>query len=147
MEKKLIERNLKFDQKYIYLEIIRGSVLDGQFTYCENCGKLITNMVKVVNQATKRIYYIGTDCAETLSKAKCLYNNGYSTDFYVDIYSYNKTARFVTELNKGKRYECENDYTCFVQTDKGKRIDCFIGDLKKFFPNYIQFVNSKRNLE
>ena len=135
--KQLIERNLKFNQKYIYLDITRGSIESGQVCACDNCSKLITNIVHVVNQESKKHYYIGTDCAETLTKSKCLYNNGSATDFFTDIYSYNKTARFVTELNKGKEYTTDGFY-CFVENDKGKTIDCFYNDLKKFFPETIK---------
>ena len=136
-EKKLIERNLKFDQKYIYLDMTRGSIIDGQFDECQNCGKLIANMVHVINRDTKQRYTIGTDCAETLSKAKCLFNNGYSTDFYLDIYSYNITSRFATEVRKGKKY-IDNEWTLFIENDKGKTIECFRNDFVKFFPNLLQ---------
>jgi len=135
-EKKLIERNLKFNQKYIYLEIVRGNLLDGQFTYCDNCGHLITNMVKVVSKENKQHFTIGTDCAETLSKAKCLYNNGESTDFYLDIYSYNKAAKIATEIRKGKNY-IDNTIFVEIETDKGKIIECAKSDLLKFFPELI----------
>lgn len=136
-EKQLIERNLKFNQKYIYLEINRGNILDGHFCSCDNCGKLITNMVKVVNKETKKQHIIGTDCAETLSKAKCLYNNGESTDFYLDIYSYNKTTKFATELRKGKIYS-DNGLFAYVLNDKNKEIECTLSDLQKFYPELIQ---------
>ena len=133
--KTLIERKLKFDQQYIYLELIRGSIESGQVTTCENCGKLITNMVKLANKQTKHIHYIGTDCAETLSKAKCLYNNGNQTDFYIDIYVYNRVSKFVTELNKGKKYE--GDFLITVTNDKGKELNIFKAELQKFYPQYI----------
>ena len=93
-------------------------------------------MVKVVNKETRKQHYIGTDCAETLSAAKCLYNNGSASDFYLDIYVYNKTARFATELRKGKKY-IDNGFVLFVETDKGKQIDCYRADLVKFFPELI----------
>lgn len=48
-EKQLIERNLKFANKYIYLSLTRGNFIDGQCTSCDNCGKLISNMVEVQN--------------------------------------------------------------------------------------------------
>ena len=38
--KKLIERNLKFTDKYIYLSTKRGSLIDGDCSFCDNCGKL-----------------------------------------------------------------------------------------------------------
>lgn len=135
--KQIIERNLPFDQKYIYMSITRGSIESGQLTYCDNCGKLITNMVTVKNKETLKSYTIGTDCAETLSKAKCLYNNGIQTDFYVDIYAYNKAARFATEIRKGKQYT-ETGWQLNIETDKGKLIDVMKFDLEKFFPELIQ---------
>ena len=135
--KQLIERNLKFDQKYIYLGLSRGSIESAQFTYCDNCGKLITNMVTIGNRETLKQHIIGTDCAETLSKAKCLYNNGNQTDFYMDIYAYNKASRFATELRKGKKYEHTGIYLT-VETDKGKKIDCFLINLQEFYPELIQ---------
>lgn len=134
--KQLIERNLKFNNQYIYLGITRGSIESAQLTCCDNCGKLITNMVQVADRNSRARFTIGTDCAETLSQAKCLYNNGQQTDFYIDIYAYNKTTRFATELRKGKKYE-SNGIFLTVINDKGKQIDCFLGDLQKFYPELI----------
>jgi hypothetical protein len=57
--KQLIERNLTFDQKYIYLGITRGNLMDGQFCTCDNCGKLITNMVSVVNKESGKNTLLG----------------------------------------------------------------------------------------
>lgn len=133
--KQLIERNLKFDQKYIYLELVRGSIESGQLTCCDNCGKLITNMVKVANKETRQRYTIGTDCAETLAAAKCLYNNGQSTDFYLDIYAYNVCARFVTELKEGIEYQ-NNGVFLTLTNRKGKPMQCSPFDLVKYFPEY-----------
>jgi hypothetical protein len=135
-QKRLIERNLKFTNRYTYISLKRGSIEDGEATICDNCGKLITNIVHVIQNDTKKHYYIGTDCSDTLSEAKCLYNNGTQSDYQIDMYSYNKTARFVTELNKGKKMD-NNGIMCYIQTDKGKTIDCYTNDLKKWFPQYL----------
>ncbi len=134
--KQLIERNLTFDKKYVYLSITRGNILDGTCCNCDNCGKLITNMVLVAEKETGKKYTIGTDCAETLSTAKCLYNNGTATDFYVDIAAFNETARFVTELNAGAIYSGDS-FMLFVDNRKGKQITCFRHNLVKFFPEYV----------
>lgn len=131
--KQLIERNLKFDQKYIYLSIVRGSIESGQVTCCDNCGKLITNMVKVVNQVTKKQSTIGTDCAETLVKANCMYNNGTASDYSFDLYCYNKCSRVATEANKGKKLSVDELWVK-VTTDKGKEIECSTSDFKKYYP-------------
>lgn len=137
-EKILIERNLKFANTYIYLETIRGSIETDNFCSCANCGKLITNMVKIANKETKEIHYIGTDCAETLASAKSLYNNGSQTDFRIDIYSLNITTRFVTELNKGKDYINRSDWQLEIIKDNGKPIFCYKKDLQKFYPELIK---------
>lgn len=134
--KQLIERNLKFSEKYIYLGITRGNIMDGQFCTCDNCGKLITNMVTVGDNKTGKKYTIGTDCAETLATAKCLYNNGTATDYRLDIYAYNVAARFITELNAGATLEY-NPVTCSLVNRKGKTITCNTYSLKLYFPEYL----------
>ena len=133
--KQLIERNLKFTDKYIYQGITRGSIESGQVTCCDNCGKLITNMVSVASNTTRKQYTIGTDCAETLAKAKCMYN-GYNKDYQIDIYSYNLTARFVTELNAGAKIQ-NNGWNCTLINRKGKQMQIFTTDIQKFFPQYL----------
>ena len=134
--KQLIERVLPFSGKYIYLGITKGSIIDGQCTCCDNCGTLIANMVTVREQSTGKTYTIGTDCAETLSQAKCLYNNGSKTDFYQDIYEYNIIARFVTEINAG--CELNNDgFQCHLTNRKGKIMTVFTHSLTTYFPQYL----------
>lgn len=135
--KQLIERNLKFSDKYVYLEIVRGSVESAQFTCCDNCGKLITNMVKIVRKEDGKQFTIGTDCTETLAKAKCLYNNGQATDYYLDLYSYNKCARLVTEIKKGAKIEKIGLISVGCVTEKGKKLDAYLSDMKKYFPQYV----------
>jgi len=135
--KKLIERNLKFSGKYVYLGIVKGSILDGQCTTCDNCGALIANMVNVVDKATGKRYTIGTDCAETLSQANCLYNNGTQTDYYNDLFTLNEVCRFVSELKNG--CELQNDgFMCSLVNRKGKSVTIFTHNLEKYFPEYVK---------
>lgn len=135
--KKLIERNLKFSCKYVYLGIVKGSILDGQCTACDNCGALIANMVNVVDKETGKRYTIGTDCAETLSQANCLYNNGTQTDYYNDLFTLNEVCRFVSELKNG--CELQNDgFMCSLINRKGKSITIFTHNLEKYFPEYVK---------
>lgn len=141
--KKLIERNLKFTDKYIYLSTKRGNLIDGDCTFCDNCGKLIVNVVNVVRNSDKKYFYIGTDCAETLSKAKVLFNNGQQSDFYVDMYSLGIVNRFVTQYNKTPEL-CE--VTGMMKAEiiitemkdgkaKVKEYSCYLNDLKTFQPD------------
>lgn len=93
-------------------------------------------MVTVASNTTAKKYTIGTDCAETLVSAKCLYNNGSATDYQMDIYSYNIVARFVTELNAGATLN-KNDWHCTLINRKGKEMRVFTNDMKKYFPQYL----------
>ncbi len=140
--KQLIERNLKFSEKYVYIELVRGSIESGQMTCCDNCGKLITNMVHIVRKSDNKHLIIGTDCTETLVTAQCLYNNGTATDYQTDIYSYNMAARFVTEMKKGCEVVKDSFRYSLINT-KGKAIFCWTNDLKKYFPQLKMFGYSK----
>ncbi len=134
MEKALIERNLKFNQKYFYKSIVRGSIESGQVCNCDNCGKLITNMVTVSDQHGKN-YTIGIDCSETIQKAGVLYNSG-NSDYQIDIYSFNKCFRVATEVRKGA--EITDDVVfIYVQNTKGKTLGCTKSEFKKYFPELI----------
>ena len=133
--KKLIERNLKFSNKYIYKSITRGSIESGQVCLCDNCGKLITNMVHIFDNSNNKNYTIGIDCAETLSKANSVFNN-INSDFRLDIYSFNLTSKFVTEINKGKKY-IDNGFNLSIENDKGKILNIFKNDLIKFYPEHL----------
>lgn len=133
---KLKERNLKFSNKYFYKSITRGSVIDAQFCACDNCGKLITNMVHVLDATNSINYTIGTDCAKNLANAKCLYNHP-RQDFNSDLSTLKDCERFATELNKGKKYENHGDIYFKVLNDKQKYIYVFQFRFKQFYPELI----------
>lgn len=135
--KQLIERNLKFDDRYIYLSLTRGSVIEGQTSICDNCGQLITNMVNIVRKSDSKHFTIGTDCADTLIKAKCFYNNGTDTDYHIDVYGYNRAAKVATELKKGTIPEIITDWLIRVKNNKDKWVECHLSDMKKYFPELI----------
>lgn len=65
MSKTTIQRALPLTDKYTVISTSYLSLLDGGGTACQNCGKLITNMVTIVNQHGNK-YIVGSDCAETL---------------------------------------------------------------------------------
>ena len=146
-EKQLIERNLKFSHKYQYQGITRGSIESCQFTSCDNCGKLITNMVNVIQKETGKHFTIGTDCADTLIKANCMYNGlsgREALDYHMDIYSFNKCSKVATELNKGKKFDIDFVWVK-VENDKGKFIDASLADMKKFYPELIMHNQISNN--
>lgn len=153
-DKKLIERNLKFNDKYTYLSIKRGNFIDGDCTFCDNCGKLIANVCNVVRHSDRKNFYIGTDCADTLSKAKCLYNNGSSSDFEVDMYSLGIVNRFVTQYNKTPELvECNGMSAEIIITEmkdgkvKTKEYRAWLKDLQQFAPDTYRNIQTDYHYE
>lgn len=133
--KQLIERNLPFSGKYYYVGLTRGSIESGMVTSCCNCAKIITNMVEVIDQSNGKRLQIGTDCAETLAKAGCIFNYK-DTDFYQDIYEYNKAARFVREVNAGCEMK-DNGFELSLTSRKGKQMSEFKSTVEKYFPEIL----------
>ena len=67
--KNIIQRNLPINQQYTLLETFYSSIEDSG-TCCENCGRPISNIAKVIGNDDKLIRLIGMDCAETLTSIK-----------------------------------------------------------------------------
>lgn len=150
-DKKLIERNLKFTDKYVYMSTKRGSLIDGDGTCCDNCGKLISNICHVVRCSDKKHFYIGTDCAETLSKAKALFNNGQQSDFYVDMYSLSIVNRFVTQFNKTPELVDVDGMSAYIILNemkagkvKTKEFKAWLNDLQTFAPDTFRRIQQNR---
>lgn len=70
--KTAIQRALPHNDTYKYISSTYISLVDGGCT-CDNCGKLIANLVTVENGSGKR-FVIGSDCAETLTSLKNDFN-------------------------------------------------------------------------
>lgn len=141
LDKKIIERNLKFTDTYIYVSTRRGNLIDGDGTCCDNCGKLISNICNVVRRSDNKNFYIGTDCAETLSKAKVLYNNGTKSDFYLDMYALRQVNLFVTQYKKTPELvDIDGLRAFFIITEKKdgkvktKEISAYLQDIKQYAP-------------
>jgi formate dehydrogenase maturation protein FdhE len=133
--KQLIERNLKFTNTYVYLGLTRGSIESGKLTSCDNCGKLITNMVQIADNKTGQRYTIGTDCSDTLVKANCV-ANGVNRDYHLDIYTLNQLNKFVCEVNKGKVIK-DNGFLLSITNDKGKELTAFRHNLEQYYPEVL----------
>lgn len=64
--KSIIQRALPLTDIYKVHSFAYVSLIDGQGTCCENCGKLISNMVTLENQHGQK-FVVGNDCADTLT--------------------------------------------------------------------------------
>jgi hypothetical protein len=61
-----IQRKLDLTKQYSITGSTYISVIDGGGTCCDNCNKLIANMVYIVDNDHKN-YIVGLDCAKTLT--------------------------------------------------------------------------------
>lgn len=108
--------------------------MGGDVWACDNCGKLITNIVTVTD-STGKTYMIGTDCADTLVKAKCLYQSG-DRDYVTDNYTLKACARFVTEVNAGVKMQIEGPQV-FITDRKGRQVMEWAHNLREYFPELL----------
>ena len=67
--KAIIQRALPHSSVYTFISASYVPLMDGIGCTCENCGKLIANLVTVENESGKR-FVIGSDCADTLTSLK-----------------------------------------------------------------------------
>lgn len=65
MAKRVIQRNLPLDTKYILNEVTYLSIEDGGGHSCDNCGKLITNIAHISTTHGKQ-FSIGLDCLDSI---------------------------------------------------------------------------------
>ncbi len=52
--------------QYTHIKSTYISLIDGMGCTCDNCGRLIANLVTVKNEGENKQYIIGQDCAKTL---------------------------------------------------------------------------------
>jgi hypothetical protein len=95
--KKIIQRQMSLETKYILTGKKYIPVLDGGGCGCDNCGKLIANIATVKNEDGKS-FNIGFDCLETF-----LINNGLLNGLGVEQYQIAKklfpiVQRFAKDL-------------------------------------------------
>lgn len=69
--KKIIQRALPLTDTYTIHSYSYVPLIEGIGTCCENCGKLISNLVTLENQRGEK-FVVGSDCAETLTIDKLL---------------------------------------------------------------------------
>ena len=143
-QKTLIERNLSFSHTYVFEGITRGSIESAQFCSCDNCGKLITNMVHLTDTTDGKKYVIGTDCSDTIAEVGKMQERT-SAGYQMGMYSFNKALRFITEFNKGLPVESIWDGMRFIiekplKSGKTTQVDIYRTDLEKWFPEVLKQI-------
>lgn len=107
-EKKVIQRNLSLADRYKFVSAAYKSLEDGGWV-CENCGKLISNLVTVKNQNDKK-FIIGTDCADTLT------NLEKDWDYLQGINSFAEGKRIRAKINN--HFKKNNIEGVYIYTSK-----------------------------
>jgi hypothetical protein len=105
--KKAIQYKLSHDTTYTVLNSNYISIMDGGGWCCENCGRLITNMVTIQDINTTKTYIVGSDCAETLNGIgkKEIENIKSSISISKKFYKkLNETNCSIAESNKGSYF-------------------------------------------
>lgn len=111
---RIIERALPLNDNYTFISAKYSPIIDGEACTCDNCGKLISNIATIKNDAGNT-FNIGLDCAETLTTLK---NN---PEF---------SLHFKTAISEGKRIRSKivshlkkNNITgCYIYTNTEKEI-------------------------
>lgn len=93
--KRIIQRNLNLSLVYTLEGISYISILDGNGTCCENCGKPISNIAHLKSEG--KSYYVGLDCMDTLLEQS---KNILSSD---DIFKYNWVYKSAIQKAKSTR--------------------------------------------
>jgi hypothetical protein len=71
--KTIIQRNLSLSETYTFVSATYIPLFDGIGCTCDNCGKLISNIV-TIKDSTGKTYTVGSDCAETLQSLQSDFN-------------------------------------------------------------------------
>lgn len=140
--------NLSITQKYTLIESYYLSIENG--CTCDNCGKIITNVAKVQGNDSK-FYFVGLDCASTLTGIKGDFDFVYihKANFNQAKQARAKVLKVIKDIKaSGKNHKVElitfaDDNNYFKQIGSGKYNVGLAGD--EFNPrfNYWKQFNSE----
>jgi len=122
--KKIIQRNLPINEKYILLSVTHNE----DCMCCSNCNKPITNIATIQNEK-KEIMFVGLDCAETLTSIV------QSENFEMTKYQFKKVLKFLSYAKDGIVKNYNNFNLCATKNDKN--VECYVYEVKKYAPNFI----------
>ena len=133
--KRLIERNLKFSNRYAVTSIsITG--INSDWYCCDNCNRQIANKA-TVRTTTGDQYVIGLDCLKTLAQAGVLDKSNYlqSQD---DIANAQLVASLVGFANDGGTVEKDIMYVTVTKGHKTKQ--CFSHLVRQYAPVFFERI-------
>ena len=151
-DKKSIRRNLPFD-KYRIVE----SFYSVDYCTCDNCNKVLKN-VAVIKNSKAETFYVGLDCAKTLSGIT-------DFDIYLHENNFECAKRIRSKVNKGLKsggvLSVQNSYwsndiaiSVYKRTYADAPIDYYVREyvssadfLKKYLPEYALIAKVNLNFK
>lgn len=148
--KNRIQRNLDLTKQYFFVSAKYISLIDGNGCTCDNCNKLISNIVTIKDNEGK-FHNVGSDCADTLQSLKNDVNYFVNRDCFTE----GKTIRAKIQRYLKKQDGSRHDVvTFYLWTSKENEVylvyqnrDGGSGMQKLYFPdittNYIKDLLTK----
>jgi hypothetical protein len=138
--KRVVRRNLPINDKYTLIDSFYSSMENGNC--CDNCNKIIAN-IAVIKNADNKIFNVGLDCAETLTRLDGLFSAQMQ---------FNEAKGIRAKVNKGKKdgmqitfeNNCLSDI--LVKFNDNTRLWLKKEFVKKYLPDYFaNIVNPDKN--
>jgi len=114
--KNIIQRNLDLSKEYFFVSSKYISLIDGNGCTCDNCNKLISNIVTIKDNEGK-FYNVGSDCADTLQSLQNDYNYFLNKDNFNE--GKQLRAKFLKAIKNNliKSLKINEDYLLFERLD------------------------------
>jgi hypothetical protein len=150
--KKVMQRNLSLIENYTFVSAKYISILDGGGCTCDNCGKLISNIV-TIKDGNNNFYNVGSDCAETLQSLQNDFNYFQNKDCFNEGKQIRAKIQKYIKKQNGSRFDVvefylwyskENEvYLVFKTKDGGSSMQQIY--YKDITINYIKDLLTKLN--
>jgi hypothetical protein len=115
--KNIIQRNLDLSKQYFFVTAKYISILDGGGCTCDNCDKLISNIV-TIKDSNDNLFNVGLDCADTLQSLQNDFNYFQNKDCFNEGKSLRAKIQRYIKKQDGSRYDVINFYIWTSKEDE-----------------------------
>jgi hypothetical protein len=115
--KKVMQRNLSLTENYTFVSAKYISILDGGGCTCDNCGKLISNIV-TIKDGNNNFYNVGSDCAETLQSLQNDFNYFQNKDCFNEGKQIRAKIQKYIKKQNGSRFDVVEFYLWYSKENE-----------------------------
>ena len=115
--KKVMQRNLSLTENYTFVSAKYISILDGGGCTCDNCGKLISNIV-TIKDGNNNFYNVGSDCAETLQSLQNDFNYFQNKDCFNEGKQIRAKVQKYIKKQNGSRFDVVEFYLWYSKENE-----------------------------